>query len=209
MNGLTLKIIDGNNKALALAKTMITTPTLINTDIKQGALFSIPLKVETNQKSASAEVSESLVISTDVKQYISDNVAPGSKTWRLSGYIEGQPELEPTNFYKPFVQMYTDILWNWRDKGAVLVFKDGDARIYKRVVIKDLQTSQQKDCANACPFTLTLKEINVMETYVSDFIDTKLGNFGKLLKSLPAAGSILGAPVSFGMTVSKVNNSDQ
>lgn len=200
MDSLSLKITNGNRKALALAKTLVTTPTLINTDPKQGAIYAIPLEVETNQKRAAAEVSESLVISTDAKKYIADNVAPGAKSWNLSGYIKGIPRLEPTNYFQPFVQLNCDILWNWFNHGAVLIFKDGDAHIYQRVVIKDLQTAQQKDSANACPFTLTLKEINIMETSTADLPDNTTEDANKLAKSLPAIGSKLGAPAALGMT---------
>lgn len=201
MDGISLKITKGNRAAIALAKTLITTPTLINTDPKQGAIYAIPLQVETNQKSASAQVSESLVLATDAKKFISDNVAPGSKSWKLGGYIKGISRLEPSNYFQPFVQLHTDILWNWRDRGAVLIFKDGNAQIYKRVVIKDLQTAQQKDSANATPFTMTLKEINVLETSNTDQGDNSDAN--KMAKSLPAAGSALGAALTLGMTAAE------
>lgn len=203
MDGLSLKITNGNRKALALAKTLATTPTLINTDIKQGAVYAIPLDVETNQKSATAEVSESLVISTDTKKYVSDNIAPGSKSWRLSGYIRGIPRLEPTNFFQPFVQLHTDILWNWFTRGAVLTFKDGNAQIYQNVVIKDLQTAQQKDSANATPFTITLKEINVLGTSPVEVEDSNTLDIGKLIKSRPVIGSAIGATVSLGVTAAE------
>ena len=203
MDGLTLKITNGNRKALALAKTFVTTPTLINIDVKQGAVYAIPLDADTNQKSAAAEVSENLVISTDTKKTITDNVAPGSRSWRLSGYIKGIPRLEPSNYFQPFVQLHTDILWNWFNKGAVLKFKDGDSRIYQRVVIKDLQTAQQKDSANATPFTITLKEINVMETSTSDLPDDATEDANRIAKSLPAVGSALGAAVTLGMTAAE------
>lgn len=203
MDGLTLKITSGNRKALALAKTLVTTPMLINTNIRQGAIYALPLQVETNQKSASSEVSESLVIATTSKEKISDNVAPGSKSWRLSGYIQGIPRLEPTNFFQPFVQLHTDILWSWRDRGAVLTYKDGDAHFYTRVVIKDLQTSQQKDCQNATPFTMTLKEINVLETSMADLPDTATGIAERIKKSLPAIGSAIGAAATLGMTAAE------
>lgn len=203
MDGLTLKITNGNRKALALAKTLVTTPTLINTDIRQGAVYAIPLDVETNQKSAAAEVSENLVISTDAKKYISDNVAPGSRSWRLAGYLKGIPRLEPSNYFQPFVQLHADILWSWYLHGAVLVFKDGNAQIYQKVVIKDLQTAQQKDSANAMPFTLTLKEINVMETSTADLPDDASGDPNRIAKSLPAVGSALGAAITLGMTAAE------
>lgn len=203
MDGLSLKIIEGSKNAQALAKTLATTPTLINTDIKQGAVYAIPLDVETNQKSATAEVSESLVISTDTKKYVSDNIAPGSKSWRLSGYIRGIPRLEPTNFFQPFVQLHTDILWNWFTRGAVLIFKDGNAQIYQNVVIKDLQTAQQKDSANATPFTITLKEINVLDTSPLEVEDSDTLDIGKLIKSRPVIGSAIGATVSLGVTAAE------
>lgn len=203
MDGLSLKITEGNRKALALAKTFVTTPTLININPIQGAVYAIPLDVETNQKRASAEVSESLVISTDTKKFISDNVAPGAKSWNLSGYLKGIPRLEPSNYFQPFVQLHTDILWNWFNHGAVLIFKDGDAHIYQRVVIKDLQTAQQKDSANACPFTLTLKEINIMETSTLDLPDNANGDINKLAKSKPGVGTALGAVLTLGMTAAE------
>ena len=191
MDGITKQIIQGDRKALALAKTLITTPTLINTKITQGALYAIPLDVETNQMRASAEVSESLVIAMDAKKFLSDNVAPGSRSWSLSGYIKGIPRLEPTNYFQPFVQLHTDILWNWFMHGAVLTYKDGNSKIYPRVVIKDLQTAQQKDSANATPFTMTLKEINVMDTSALNFADNITGAVNKLKKSMPGIGTKL------------------
>ena len=203
MDGLTLKIIEGNRKALALAKTLITTPTLFNVDPTQGATYGIPLDVETNQQRASAEVSESLVIAMDAKKFISDNVAPGSRSWQLSGYIRGIPRLEPTNYFQPYVMLHTQILWGWRNKGAVLWFKDGDSKIYPRVVIKDLQTAQQKDSANATPFTMTLKEINVMDTTALNFSDSATGDVNKLKKSIPTIGSTLGAAVDLGVTAAE------
>lgn len=200
MDGLTLKITSGNRKALALAKTCVTTPTLINLDYKQGAIYALPLEVETNQRSATAEVSESLVISTESKQYITDNVAPGSQSWHLTGYITGIKRLEPTNFFQPFVQLHTDILWNWFNNGAVLIYKDGNAQIHQRVVIKDLQTAQQKDSANATPFSLTLKEINVMETSAANTDDNITTAINRIKKSIPLIGSGIGATAVLGVT---------
>lgn len=209
MDGLTLGILKGNLKALQLAKTITSTPTLINIDIRQGAIYALPIFAETNQKNGSADVSESLVISTDSKKYVSDNVAPGAKTWRLSGYIKGVPEMEPSDYFQPFVQMHTDILWNWFDHGAVLIYKDGNSQIHPQVVIKDLQTAQQKDSANATPVTITLKEINVMEASLVDIADTATGDISKLLKSMPTLGTVLAAPVTLGMTTTSAIESTE
>lgn len=199
LSGLTRNILAGNRTAIALAKTCITTPVLINTDTSQGAKFAIPLLCETNQKSAAAEVSESLIITSDSKKNVIDNVAPGSKSWHLTGYIQGSGvgALEPTNYFMPMLQFNVDTLWSWFNHAAVLMFKDGNCRIYDRVVIKDLQTSQQKDSQNAVPFSMTLKEINVMET---SMIDTGDVDTTKLKFNVPHLGSAGGEASSLGST---------
>ena len=204
MAGIAGTIIDGlsrevvtSQSARKMAETLITQPTLINADLSQGAKFAIPLEVETNQMSAQAEVSESLLITQDTKKYIADNVAPGSKTWSLSGYVVGDKKLELTNYYRPIMRLYVDILWSWFKHGAVLKYMDGGARIYDQVVIKSLQTSQQKDAADAVAFQMTLKEINVME------INDNLDNAVDASITAPKSGSSLGRPVILGTTTSE------
>lgn len=198
MDAFTQNIINGSAKALKMAETLLTTPMLINIDPKQGAKYAIPLLCETNQKSASAEISESLVVSTETKKYISDNIAPGSRTWRLSGYIPGIKELEPINRFQPFVRLHTDIVWNWFNNGAILIFKDGDAHFFKRVAIKDLQTSQQKDCLNATPFTMTLKEINLLSLGPAETDPDSSLSSDAQAASIPEAGSEIGAASEMG-----------
>ncbi len=205
MDGLTLKIINGNRKALTLARTCVTTPTLINLYSEQGAIGAIPLDSETVQKSASAEVSENLVIASDQKKNVTDNVAPGSKSWRITGYIQGIAQLEPSNFFQPFVQTFTDILWSWFEHGAVLIFKDGNAHVHERVVIKDLQTSQQKDSANAVPFSMTIKELNLMETDLTGLSLIK----ANIKRTLAPIGSAFGMPLTLGSTVSRAVEDDE
>lgn len=204
MDGLTLKIINGSRAALSLAKTCISTPTLINKDILQGPVAAIPLECETSQKSAQAEVSESLVICSDSKEYVSDNVAPGSKSWTLSGYITGNRATDQTAYFQPTIKINNDVLWQWFERGAVLIYKDGSSQIYDNVVIKSLQTGQQKDAANAIPFQITLKEINVMETGLSGLIGGISGTLNRVKKSIAKVGSALGPMASLGTVVSSL-----
>ena len=205
VSGLSKAIIRGSQLAVSLAKTCITTPVLINTDIKQGAQYAIPLYVETNQKSAAAEVSESLIISTESKKNITDNVAPGSKSWHLTGYIKGDISgiLEPTNYFQPITLFYADTLWEWFGHAAVLMFKDGNAQVYDRVVIKDLQTGMQKDSQSAIPFSMTLKEINVMTTSPLNLPADTTNSAEAAAKSAPDAGSAGGNTLSMGATSSQ------
>ena len=204
ISGLTRNILAGNRTAIALAKTCITTPVLINTDTNQGAKYAIPLLCETNQKSAAAEVSESLVICADAKKNVTDNVAPGSKSWHLTGYIQGTGvgTLEPTNYFMPFLQFNVDTLWSWFNHAAVLMFKDGNCRIYDRVVIKDLQTGQQKDSQNAVPFSMTLKEINLIP--ITEIKTDSSQSQEQLAKNQPETGTAGGAASEMGSYNSEV-----
>lgn len=190
-------IVNGEGSALQMAKTLLTTPTLIYTgEYETGAFqlpFAVPLEVETHQQTVSAEVSESLVIAKTKKVSVADNVAPGSWTWELSGYIPGLSALEPTNFFTPFVTLHTMLLKNAAKNGYVMIFKDIDANIYRRVVIKSLSVTKQADCANKRPFRMTLKEINVMEDIAASLTQASSS-------ATAAIGSALGGSLSFGST---------
>jgi len=202
MDGITVGILDDNKAILKQIETLVTTPTLINTDITQGAKYAIPLMCETNLMNASAEVSESLVITQTAKQNISDNVAPGSRSWHLAGYIIGVRTNmdELSNKYQPTLKFHVDVLWNWFSNGAVLVYKDGNARIFKRVVIKELQTSQAKDALDGVPFTMTLKEINILEMGEANTEADSLQEMSEQKLSTPEQGSSIGLPTNAGGT---------
>lgn len=196
MDGLSLKILNGSTTALNLVKTLLTTPTLVNKDITQGQLYAIPLDCETYSQDSSAQVSESLLIVKSGKVNVADNVAPGAWSWELSGYIPGTKALEPTNYYTPFVRLNADILKQWYKKGAVLQFKDIDAQPHDRVVIQHLKISHVKDCRNEIPFTMTLKEINVMENSLAEYSEAANN-------ALAAVGSKFGEAKKAGVVMAK------
>lgn len=191
MDGLIQKITQGDAVALSLVKTALTTPTLINTDITQGTPYALPLECESYRQSSTAQVSESLVIIKNGKTNVTDNVAPGAWSWEMSGFIPGDKLLEPTNYFTPFVRLNTDIVKQWYKSGAVLQFKDMDAQLHKRVVIQNLTIAHEKDCLNMAPFSMTLKEINVME-------DNPITSILDALNS-PKAGTKLGAVAKVGV----------
>lgn len=195
MGSITQALVEGNKAAKALVKTLLTTPTLINTDTSQGKPYALPLEIETHQQSCQAEVSTNLIISKQNKVNVCDNVAPGAYTWELSGYIPSMLGVkELSNYFTPSVQMNADILRMWNKRGAILVYKDIDSRIYERVAIKSLAISIQKDCRNKIPVKLTLQELNVMEDALADMTETVAG-------STPKVGSALGAAASGGTTM--------
>ena len=190
MDGLSQLVVNGNSTALNLVKTLLDSPMLINPSItkdglSQGAPFAIPLETETHQQTGNAEVSESLVITAEGKRNVADNVAPGAWTWNLSGYIPGNDALEITNLYTPFVALNSWLIRNAFQNGYVLIYKDIDAQIYRRVVIKSLTISTKADCRNKTPFSMTLKEINVIDDFMADTTKSERA-------ARPKTGSITG-----------------
>lgn len=198
MANFRLAIKQGNPGALKLAKTLLTTPTLINmgqaAETAQGMPFAIPLETEEHSQTGTAQVSESLVITKTQKVNVSDNIAPGAWTWNLSGYIPGIAALEPSNYFTPFVTLFTKLLQNAYKKGYVLIFKDIDATIYKRVVIQSLTVRTQADCKNKTPFRMVLKEINVMDLQAIEKSESETS-------ALPDLGSALGLASSAGLII--------
>lgn len=196
---LTDKILQGNKAAWAEVKTLLSTPVLINPGFgyyenQTRHPFAIPLETESHTQSMSAEVSESLVICKDQKKNMADNIAPGSWSWSLSGYIPGSSLLEPTNLYTPIVKLQTDLLKMAMEKGYMLIFKDIDNTIYRRVVIQSLDIETQADCKNKTPFSMTLKQINSMD-------DIEFTGEGSNIASLLSQGSRLGQKITAGVTM--------
>lgn len=194
---LSKKIAEGWTAAQNLVKELANTPTLINTDKTQGVYFAVPLQIETHQQNCQAEVSNNIVISRQNKVSVSDNVAPGPYTWELSGYIPGLPnKAEYTNKWTPTVKLNTDILRYWHKRGSILSYKDIDGAIYKKVAIKSLSISFQKDCQNMTPVKLTLQEINVMDDALAEASQS-------IVSSTPLAGTKLGKAIETGSTICK------
>lgn len=167
MESMSKLVAQGAPGALKMVKSLLDTPTLINPGffgtLKQGLPFFVQIQTESHVQQGDALVSESLVIAKGKKANIADNVAPGPWEWNLSGYILGMPSLELTNLFTPFVTLNTTLLKNAFKKGYILTFKDVGGAIYKRVAIKRLSIKTEADTRNAVPFSMTLKEINMMD----------------------------------------------
>lgn len=200
---MTIKqgLITGSASALSLAKTLLTSPTLIGTTAPY--IFSIPLEVDVYRQYADADVAESVIISTenDAKKYIADNVCPRAWTWELSGYIPGLKQLEQTNFYTPIVATNRLFLRKAFEKGLRLTFKDMDCKVWKNVVIQNIEFSKNADCKNKQPFKMTLKKLDTLSN-LSGALEA-LSEIGTI-----AAGIAAGAAATLGTTVcEKINSS--
>jgi hypothetical protein len=193
MDKFTQLILQGSQSVIEMAKTMLTTPLLVNTDVTQGFLFSIPLETETHVQHIASEVSTSLLINKLGKRNISDNIAPSAWGWTLTGYIPGIKELEPTNYYTPFVRLYRDFIRRAAEKGYILTFKDVDNKLYKRVAISSLSIDTKADCKNKTPFSMELIEINVLNDSgeYSEVINNALAQGGTLAGSVLNVGATI------------------
>lgn len=191
--GLGTKIVSGSALALKFAKSILGMPSLTNEDPTQGPVFSVPLDIESHSQEGSAEVSESLIITDNKKKFISDNISPGSWSWDISGFIPGSPA-EITNFYTPVVTKHLEILRTWYKMGTPLVYKDVDRTIYKNVAIKRFNTTFMADTKNEQPFSMTLKEMNIMNSA-----------FDSISAATPALGTVLGKSLDAGSVVAAVS----
>ena len=159
----------GSKRAVEMVKSVIQNPMLIS----KSPAWAISLEVETIAQTGQAEVSERAVIvpGSGVKSYLNDNVAPGTWTWQMSGWIPGDPLAEPTNLYTPVVMMNVFFLRKAYKNGSRIIFKDVDQMIYKNCVIQSLSIDTKSECKNKKPFSMTLKEIVELKATISDKTD--------------------------------------
>ncbi len=161
----------GVPEAVQLTKSLLTNPTIVSTDPP----FAFSLEVETYDKQGQAEVSQRPVIvpGSGVKEFLNDNVSPQPITWNLSGYIMGDPMTEKVCFFTPAVYFNVDMLWKAFQMGSRLIYKDMNQQLFQNCVIESLSTPFEKDCQNKRPFSMTLKEIKVIETSFADLTEVE------------------------------------
>lgn len=164
-------------EAVKMARSLIDNPAIIIPDY----LWFISLEVETYEKSGSAEVSQKPVIvpGKTTKEYLNDNVAPEPLEWSISGYIPGNNALEIVNYYTPFVRLNTEHLWNAFKNGAIIRFKDMDQHYYNSCVIQNFSTRYEKDCVGKTPFSMSIKEIKVIQASLAELTETEKNAISK------------------------------
>lgn len=158
MSGLTMQLIKGDSRAAQFVKSLSTNPAIL----RAAPFLYIPLEVETCTQHSDAEVSESLVITSEGKKFVADNIAPGPWSWQLSGYIPGAEIGELTNYYTPGLRHNVELIKKIYREGQIFTFRDPDCWTYENVIIQSLDLDTQKDCKNKKPFTMTLKQIEVL-----------------------------------------------
>ena len=191
MKEFVRKIITGNPRALMYAKSLLTDPAL--TFNIEGSKIYIPLEVETYQRTGDAEVSEQLVVTSEGKKWLTDNVAPGPWSWTISGYISGIEAGELSNYYTPGVRFNIEIIKKAYWDGMLAFFKDPDCWPFDNVVIQSLTLETRSDCKNKKPFQMVLKQVEILQA--------EEGTVSRLVAlSNPPEGSEGGLTLSKGQT---------
>ena len=147
----------GSNRALSYAKTMLENPALIG-----GTVGFLNLEATNCTINGDAEVSENLIVGSQGKEYITDNVAPGPWKWDVTGYIPGNDAVDITNYFQPTLKFNISRLMQSYKKGERLTFKDCNCVPFKNVVIKHLAIDTVPDAQNHAPFTMTLQQIEIL-----------------------------------------------
>lgn len=165
-HSLSVLGIVNNPAGKTAAESFTTNPTLTNPNDDS---FFIELFVENHEQTASAEVSESLIISTstDSKKYISDSVAPGPWEWSLEAYIKADEAELIAGCYQSLKTKIERLKKVYED-GTRLTYKDIDCSEYEDVVIQQLSISFDSENANVRKVSLQLKKINIQEAESSD-----------------------------------------
>ncbi len=173
--GLNANIIANSAKAISAAATYLSNPVLIfktsiganigglKLDLNVPSMFCF-LEAEVRRKIGTADVTTTpVIISGGVKQYANDSVSPQPWVWELEGYIPGISQIETTVNFTPLLRYNIASLESAYREGMVCGFKDTDNKYYNDVVIERLEISDSADVKNKQPFSMTLREIYIIE----------------------------------------------
>jgi hypothetical protein len=172
------------------------------------------------QSAVSTQVLVSIVtdpttnVTTSAKQYITDNVAPGPRTWTISGWISSTT-LAGLLFNSPLtvgldtsIRKQEQALWDFFYKRSVGQFRDKNGQLFPYVVIESVDFDADALTQNALPISLTLKQINILQidsqgiqasALPSDPTNpaTASSDLGQAVAALPGVSQVLQATQQF------------
>jgi hypothetical protein len=173
------------SSVLQLASTSALLALKTNSQFNQVPILYIPqslgsdifdgIRLENSAYKVNAEsaVSTQTLISinsdgTTNKQYITDNVAPGPRTWTISGWISSS-EIMTAVFtatairgLDSTIRKQIDSLWNFFYSRGVGKFRDKDGKLWPYVVVASIDLDADPLTENKVPINITIKEINTI-----------------------------------------------
>jgi hypothetical protein len=154
-----------------------------------GAIRPLQVRLESASYSleAQAAVSMQTLISinpdgTTNKQYITDNVAPGPRTWTIGGWISSS-ELSVALFTATAVRgidstikQQVQAIWDAFYSRKTLKYRDKDGMLWPMVVIESLRLDADPLTENKVPISITIKEVNLLALDESGISTTAISN---------------------------------
>ena len=133
------------------------------------------------------------------KQYITDNVAPGPRTWQLSCFIKSDDPLSATFTPVALLGLDTstrkqrDDIWTFFYTRGLATFVDKDGAQWDYVAIEDIKFPADPLNQNTIPMIITLKQVNVLQ----------ITSTGLQSTAIPPGSANMGAaantPISLGL----------
>lgn len=121
----------------------------------------IPIYTPTLKCTREAVISTSMVMSqvTGKKSFVTDNSAPGPRTWSLTGYLRSLiPQLESNMIVYPTILLQKSVLDMSMTGGEPVVFRTKDGE-FVDVLIRSLTIEDEQQGENSAKITVTVQEV--------------------------------------------------
>ena len=174
--------------ALRLLRNLLTLP----------YLGFIPIHTDSFVTKRAAEISTQLIVSQGIggKEFITDNIAPGPRTWDLKGYISGIPFIELSNWFMPSLMAQKLVIDTWYTSRKPVPFRTTDGEILT-VLIRECSFIEEPENMNTVRIEVSLQEINYL-TMISNVVS---GTAKGSMLSNPAVGKAIGLGLVMGGAV--------
>jgi hypothetical protein len=122
----------------------------------------IPIRADQYKESLQVETPESMVISAQSKQFITDSAAPHPRVWKIHGYLKSLiPALEASIIIKPTVLLQKSYLKNAAKSRTPILFKTTEGE-FVSVLIQNLEFTEDPKCQNTAAIDITVKEFEYL-----------------------------------------------
>lgn len=160
-------VFSGEKIGFNLPFDVVDTMNALLDEFKNPNIEGIPIHADVEQESQDITIAKNLYIqnSKENKTYAIDNTVPQLKTWKISGYLVSNPNLQPgisNLLIKPDLISQRKLLQLYIDTRKPVMFKTHDNRFYY-VLITHFDSAYTTQGLNALQVNLTLTEYRVMK----------------------------------------------
>jgi len=147
------------------------------------------IEAETYKEIFRSDISTSLILNlAEGKDYISDNIVPHPREWKITGYVPGT-KLELSGLLMPSLRAKRILLVNMQKSRQIVWFKTRDFE-FVQVGIAAMELDTRADVSNKIPIDITLQEVVSLSTQ----------RITSAAAALPQNGGADGLPIQKGFT---------